>query len=151
LLTGYYDISEDTGAGDSIIRLINPAGCGNGGLPNPACTSETDLCAMIYVFDDDQDMGECCGCAITPNELFQLSVQNDLTQNWALSSADTDSGVVQIVSGQQNNLTDCVAARGCNGGCDPTIADIPSQSLVGSITNSQQIGLTRKPNGSRAD
>ncbi len=58
-LVGYYDISESTadngtGAGDNILELINPTAA-NG-----------DLCAMIYVFDDDEEMGECCGCALTP-------------------------------------------------------------------------------------
>jgi len=151
LLTGSYDydLSEDTGTGDNIIRLINPAGCGNGGVPNQQCGSETDLCALIYVFDNDQEMGECCGCPITPNELETVSVKNQLTANWGLGSNDSTTGVIQIVSGQQNNLSDCNPAHGCNGGCDPTIADIPSTSLIGSISRGQKIqgttGMTEVP------
>ena len=101
-LSGYYDIRDtddpaDTGTnGDNIIRLINPAGCGNGYLSNQQCGFETDLCAFFYVFDDDQEMGECCGCAITPNELYTASVKNDLTADWGLGSNDAQSGVVQV-------------------------------------------------------
>ncbi len=149
LLTGSYDLGEDTGTGDNIIRLIDPAGCGNGGVSNQQCGSETDLCAMIYVFDDDQEMGECCGCPITPNELETFSVKYELTSNWGLAINDADSGIVQIVSGMKNNAGSCNPAHGCNGGCDPTIADVPSTSLIGSISRGQEIsgtlGITEVP------
>ncbi len=145
-LSGYYDINEpgSTGTGgDNIIRLINSAGCGNGEVSNQQCAFETDLCAYIYVFDDDQEMGECCGCAITPNELYTVSVKNDLTANWGLGSNDSDSGVVQILSGQQSNFNNCDPAHGCNGACDPTIPSLPSTSMIGSISKGQQIlGVT---------
>ncbi len=149
LLSGSYDISEDTGTGDNIIRLINPAGCGNGGVSNQQCGSETDLCAFFYVFDDDQEMGECCGCGITPNELYTASVKNDLTADWGLGVNDAQSGVVQIISGQQNNFDHCDSAHGCNGACDPTIPSLPSTSMIGSISKGQQIlgtnGITEIP------
>src|SRR5271166_3844446 len=45
------------GNGDNIIRLINPNGAANGNL---AGAKEQQVCAMIYVFDDDEEMGECC-------------------------------------------------------------------------------------------
>ena len=101
---------------------------------------------MIYVFDDDQEMGECCGCPITPNELETISVEHDLTTNWALGSNDAGSGVVQIVSGQQNRLANCDPAKGCNDGCDPTIPDIPTNpdsDLFGSISRPQAILVGR--------
>ncbi len=149
LLTGSYDVGENTGTGDNIIRLIDPAGCGNGGVSNQQCGSETDLCAMIYVFDDDQEMGECCGCPITPNQLETFSVKYELTSNWGLAINDADSGIVQIVSGMQNNAGSCNPAHGCNGGCDPTKPDIPSTSLIGSISRGQEIsgtlGITEVP------
>ena len=50
------------GAGDNILRLINPNGAANGNL---AGAQEQTVCAMIYVFDDDEEMGECCGCPLS--------------------------------------------------------------------------------------
>src|SRR5579862_4051334 len=87
MLTAPYDVSGPTGDGDNIIRLTNPAGC-HTAQSDVACSSETDLCAMIYVFDDDQEMGECCGCPITPNELQEYSVETALADNFQQASPD---------------------------------------------------------------
>ena len=55
-------LCNNAGIGDNIIRLINPNGSANpflaGGIEHP-------VCAMIYVFDDDEEMGECCGCPLS--------------------------------------------------------------------------------------
>jgi len=40
---------------------------------NPGLTYG-NLCAMIYVFDNDQQLTECCGCVETHNGLRTLSV-----------------------------------------------------------------------------
>lgn len=40
-----------------------------------------DLCANIYVFDQDQQLTECCSCFVSPNALVQFSVNSDLTAN----------------------------------------------------------------------
>src|ERR1700681_525549 len=56
-------------APDATVRIDNPGlTCGN-------------LCAMIYVFDQDQQLSECCGCVETHNGLRTLSVRRDLTSN----------------------------------------------------------------------
>jgi hypothetical protein len=124
-LVGYFDVSEDTGVGDNALRLVNPT------------RANGNLCAMIYVFDDDEEMGECCGCPLSPNKLLPLSVECDLTSNWEVAGFDTDSGVVKIVSAVPNTPT---------GGCDPTIAYTPTPNLNGWITHTQEIssvyGLT---------
>jgi hypothetical protein len=64
ILWTYYDTSiapevttfASAGAGDDIITLINPNGSANSNLG----PSAINTCAMIYVFDDDQEMGACC-------------------------------------------------------------------------------------------
>jgi len=130
---GYFDVGEPnsengTGGGDNIVKLINPTAA-NG-----------TLCAMIYVFDDDQEMGECCGCPLSPNKLLSLSVHNDLTSNWEGNANDFDSGVIKIVSAVPNNVNPlppafptCFSAFGCNGGCDPTFPYSQTAALDGSI------------------
>jgi hypothetical protein len=107
-LSGYYDTAETssdngTGAGDNILQLINPTeGSGN-------------LCAMIYVFDDDEEMGECCGCALTPNDSINLSFENNLTASWRENTQDQQNGIVQIVSAAPNACTlTCDPTHGCN-------------------------------------
>ncbi len=133
-LVGFYDVSEPasengTGAGDNILQLINTT------------SSSGDLCAMIYVFDDDEEMGECCGCALTPNGTLLLSFRNDLTSNWREASNDFESGVVQILSASQNAApASCLPSSGCNGGCDPSVAYVQTPQLNGSITRAERIG-----------
>ena len=142
----FYDVSEDTGVGDNILRLVDPIGCPNNGIPNRVCGSQINLCAMLYIFDDDQEMGECCGCPITPNEVQTYSARA-LTSNWATGVADTGSGVIVVRSASRNNIPTCDAfterpVPGCNAGCDPTFGYNGHPSLFGSITRPQGIAPT---------
>ena len=113
--------------GDNFVRLINPTAA-NG-----------NLCAMIYVFDDDQEPGECCGCSLSPNKLLTLSVINQLTSNWEVTSNDFESGVVKIVSAVPNGG----ASPAAHGGCDPSIAYTQTPALVGSISDQRGSGVSR--------
>ncbi len=74
---------DQGGNGDSILRLIDPNGSANPALGG----SDQPVCAMIYVFDDDQEMGECCGCPLTSAQLATFSVDKNLTSNWGLGEA----------------------------------------------------------------
>jgi hypothetical protein len=73
--------------------------------------SKTDpggnLCAMIYVFQPDQELAECCGCKITPDGLLTLNIDH-LTAN-PLTPVTITSGVIKIVSSYSSGST-----------CDPT-------------------------------
>ena len=146
-LFGSYDTNEFEN--DNIVRLVDPLGCGNGAILNVACHGETELCAMIYVFDNDQEMGECCGCPMTPNELQVYSVTDNLADNWALASGPSGSGVVVIGVGvPQNSNYTCSTNSGrtnpaCNFGCDPTQGFQPASTIFGSISGAQQIGTKR--------
>jgi len=148
----WYTISADVGLGDDLLRLIEPNGCGNGfGISNGACTSEIDQCAMIYVFDDDQEMGECCGCPITPNELTVHSVRENLADNFQSQTPISTAGVIVVVGSAINAPTGCNPLnRTCNQifpkvagnpGCDPSQPPLTAgdTNLVGSITHSQAI------------
>src|ERR1700735_5783089 len=65
-------------------------------IDNPGLTYG-NLCAMIYVFDADQQLTECCGCVQTDNGLRTLSVRNNLTSN-PLTGIRSNNGVIKIVS-----------------------------------------------------
>ena len=143
---GNYD--TDDFAHDNILRLVDPTGCGNGSILNVSCHGETELCAMIYVFDTDQEMGECCGCPMSPNELQSYSVEDDLTDNWALAAGPSGSGVVVVnVALPQNSNATCTISDGktnpaCNFGCDPTEGYQSASTVFGSVSGAQVIGAT---------
>jgi len=95
--------------GDNIIRLVNPNGGANG---NVAGAKPQPVCAMVYVFDDDEEMGECCGCSLSAAQLTTFSVNQNLTSNWGIQSpeegtvaiADNGFGAIAIVATAQNAL-----------------------------------------------
>ncbi len=143
------------GNGDNILTLVNP----NGSANSLVTRGDQSACAMIYVFDDDEEMGECCGCPLTPAQLATFSVENNLTSNWGLQSGAVGGGhgdgTISIVAAAQNpsliasgpdsNGQSCNIgqSRACNVGCDPT--NVPGYSvtntnnLLGSITHNQTV------------
>jgi len=92
---GYFSNNTTAGAPDGTVRINNPGSAiYNGGTSATykaininktgapvVSDSSGDLCAMIYVFDSNQEMNECCGCITTPDGLRTLSIKNDLTSN----------------------------------------------------------------------
>src|SRR6202047_4836055 len=85
-------------------------------IDNPGLTYG-NLCAMVYVFDADQQLTECCGCVETHNGLRTLSVRKDLTSN-PLTGRVSTNGVIKIVSAAVNNSP-----------CDPTANVSPKANL----------------------
>jgi hypothetical protein len=95
LIVDYY-----AGAGN---RVFPTPFAGTLRLDNPGSTGGTspsgDLWALIYVFDADQQLVECCGCLLTPDGLRTLDVNHDLTSNpnnglFSLSG----TGVIKVAS-----------------------------------------------------
>lgn len=137
---------------DNLIRLVNPNGAGNANL---AGAKAQTVCAMIYVFDDDEEMGECCGCPISSTGLATFSVMYNLTANWALQNGSEQGnifdpsngmGAIAIVAAAPNATfpSNCFGLdKACHGGCDPT--NVPGynvtsvNNLLGSITHNQMV------------
>jgi hypothetical protein len=78
-VVNYFANNGVSGAPDATVRITNPGT--SIGTDDTAPVTNGDLCAMIYVFDNDQQMDECCGCLTTPDGLRTLSVTKDLTSN----------------------------------------------------------------------
>ena len=76
-------------------------------IDNPGLTYG-NVCAMIYVFDADQQLTECCGCVETHNGLRTISVSLNLTSN-PLTGVRSRNGVIKVVAAAVNNSP-----------CDPT-------------------------------
>jgi hypothetical protein len=100
-------------APDATVRISNP------GL------TYGNLCAMIYVFDWDQQLTECCGCIETHNGLRTLSVRSNLTSN-PLTGVVSRQGVIKVVSAAVNNSP-----------CDPTSNVSPKANLRAWVTHIQ--------------
>jgi len=101
-------------------------------IDNPGLTYG-NLCAMVYVFDADQQMTECCGCVETHNGLRTLSVRNNLTSN-PLTGVRSTNGVIKIVSAAVNNSP-----------CDPTSNVTPKANLRAWVTHIQNAVGTAWP------
>jgi hypothetical protein len=97
LSVNYFTIPETTDtAADTTLRITNSA------------TGSPDICAMIYVFDQDQQMTECCGCLISDSGLLTLSTEKDLTSN-PLTGVQSAAGVVKIVAADHPSNLSCNA------------------------------------------
>lgn len=82
---------------DTTFRFSNPG------------SDEPQLCAMAYVFDQDQQMAECCGCLISHNGLRTLSLNRDLIANPLTGTAPT-TGTLMLVTADSVSNPSCNAA-----------------------------------------
>lgn len=95
LEVNYFVNANTGGAPDGTVQIDNPGTSGPG-----------NICAEIYVFYPDEEMTECCGCTLTPDDLRTLSINVNLTSN-PLVGVPATAGVIKIVSNTTAN------------GCDP--------------------------------
>jgi hypothetical protein len=93
-------------------------------IDNPGLTYG-NVCAMIYVFDADQQLTECCGCVETHNGLRTISVRNNLTAN-PLTGVRSRNGVIKVIAANVNNSP-----------CDPTSNVRPIPNLRAWATHIQ--------------
>lgn len=103
--TNYFSNANNKAGIDQEVRIINP------GADAPSYPPAS-LCAMIYVFDNLQELKECCGCLISTDGLAELSLDKNLISNPFDGRSPTD-GDIKIVSAAQNDNFGGVA-------CDPT-------------------------------
>lgn len=84
-----------------------------------------DMCAMLYVYNNDEELEECCGCLVTPDSELTLSLNKDLLKNPVNGTVVTSHGVVKLISAtpQYNSTTDTYY-------CDPTGEILPSEPVV---------------------
>jgi hypothetical protein len=84
LKVDYFSNANTAGASDGTVRITNPG------------TSGGNLCAAVYVYDQYQELSECCSCLTTPNGLLTLSVDTDLTSN-PLTGVTLNTGTIRII------------------------------------------------------
>jgi len=139
------------GGGDNIIRLVNP-----NGSTSSFFGAVHNVCAMIYVFDDDQEMGECCGCPLSPTQVASFSVAQNLTSDWAIAGgaegADHGTGSLAIIAAAPNATspgpvggTNCLGSDCCNPTNVPGYTVSKANTLLGTITHNQLVSNNNSP------
>jgi hypothetical protein len=81
----YFSNANTANAPDATLRIINDGNSGH------------NLSAEIYVFDDSEELTQCCTCVITPDGLLSESVNQNLTAN-PLTGHKPTRGVIKILS-----------------------------------------------------
>ena len=109
----YYSNANTAGAPDATVRVINDGDTGG------------TLCAAFYLFDDSQEMQECCSCPVTADGLIAESVNRYLLSN-SLTSFVNVRGVIKVVS-----------TNAPSGSCDPTKGS-PTAGIRGWATHIQR-------------
>ena len=129
-----YNVSTVSGAtsADETVNIVNPGT--DGVVPG---TSTGDLCALIYVVDTAEELQECCGCLVTPDQMIELSVQNDLDSN-PYNGVIVHSGAIKIISSAP---TGSAAGEYDNSVCNPG-APNPTPALREWITHTRLINST---------
>src|ERR1017187_8463779 len=115
---GYGGPGHSGGTGDALLRIVD-AGNWIDGLVGTG-----DLCANIYVFNDQQEMQECCSCPLTANSLMTFSVINDLTSHPANPTESLSAGVIKILGSE--------TSAGCS--------DTPGAVTAGTLTAANLAG-----------
>jgi hypothetical protein len=89
--TTYFSNANTPGAPDATVRIINDGFTG------------ANIYAAIFVFDDSEELTECCDCEITPDGLLSESVNNELTAN-PLTGIKPTRGVIKVISSSEDSL-----------------------------------------------
>src|ERR1039458_6976185 len=89
--TTYFSNANTANAPDATVRIINDGFTG------------TNIYAAIFVFDDSEELTECCDCEITPDGLLSESVNNNLTAN-PLTGIKPTRGVIKVISSSEDSL-----------------------------------------------
>src|SRR5271168_2623972 len=104
----YYSNANTVGAQDGTLRIAHTGAQVAGGVAQ-------NLYAAIYVFDDSQEMQECCACQISPDGLLSESVDQELTANTVTGIKPT-RGVIKVIGTTGSDPTNITGlAHGLDG------------------------------------
>lgn len=116
LLSTYFDLGYDLET-DDIVRLTNPSG--------------SPVCAMIYVFDTEQELQEACAIGLSPNKELAFDVAANLSSSptYGTFSQGDVAGIIEIISATPNTVTSPYGSATVEGSssipCDPAVGVSP--------------------------
>jgi hypothetical protein len=88
-----YYANNVTTAPDATVRIVNDG--------SSTANQDGSLWASFYVFDDSQELTQCCSCPITADGLLSESVRNQLTY-FPLTGVHPYRGVIKLISSSVN-------------------------------------------------
>jgi hypothetical protein len=106
----YY--SNESYSPDAVVRFIND---GDRATAAPEGIENGTLWAAIYVFDDSQELQSCCACQVTSDGLLSEYVYKQLLSNEFTGRAETQRGVIKVISSSTNDPTNPVPTPGLRG------------------------------------
>jgi hypothetical protein len=105
----YYSNANTEGAPDAVLRIVND---GDNSTKEVEGVPNGNLWASIYVFDDSQELQECCSCFVSADGLLSEDVNSNLTGNELTGRAERTRGVIKVVSSSNNDPTNNVLKAG---------------------------------------
>jgi hypothetical protein len=114
----YYTNANIAGVPDSTLRIVNDGSASTAeveGVPNG------NLWASIYVFDDSQELQECCNCYISADGLLSEAVDRELLAN-PLTGKVNHVGVIKVIGSKGNDPTNNIPTAGLRGSITYDIA-----------------------------
>ncbi len=106
--------STTTWAPDAVVRLINDGDTSTSAIEGQA---NGTLWASFYVFDDSEEMQQCCNCQITADGLLSESINKQLASpnNDLTGRGEETRGVIKIISSASYDPTNNVPTPGIRG------------------------------------
>lgn len=107
----YYSNANYEGAPSAVLRIVNDGDASTSqseGRPNG------NLWASIYIFDDSQEMQECCNCYISADGLLSEWVNGELLGN-PLTGKVNHRGVIKVISSSNPDPTNNKLKAGLRG------------------------------------
>jgi len=110
-VTYYSNASKGSAAADAVLRIINDGDASTTeveGIPNG------NLWASIYVFDDSQELQECCNCFVSADGILSEDVNHELLGNPLTGKVNT-RGVIKVIASKGSDPTDNTPFPGLHG------------------------------------
>ena len=139
-LDGPFQVSyaANPGAGESIINMINDGANGAPAL-GPGFGAAGNTCVNVYAFDPGEELIACCSCLLTPDQVWNLGVNADLTIKTQTGVVPTSVTIklLNTLAGD-GTATSCTNSAAQAGGTNFPIAP----GLVAYGTTPQAVGTT---------
>ncbi len=103
----YYSDALVPGAPSGTVHIVNP-GTALTKINANGRPLNGNLCADIYVLNNDEQVVECCGCILTPDSERTINIDVNLLRNPDNPRLVTNDGVIKTISATPDP------------GCDPT-------------------------------
>jgi len=104
----YYSNANTTGAPDATLRIIND---GVQATTESEGVATANMYANIYVFDDSQELQECCSCFVSADGLLSESVDKNLTANELTGRAETSRGAIKVIASNSDDPAEVVQPK----------------------------------------